>query len=170
MNWLPPGPTPPDPAALAKFLASAGVGMGDRVQLRWIGLDAPSTRAIFDLIRAGDKTGTFTLPWIVERTGLDPPARGQRLVLIDFDGRPVLSLRTVEVREVVFGEVTAADIAIDGSPVRDPAVWKPLHTDYWNALLRPFGLSVSDSMPFWAERFELLYDADAAPAGGAAGA
>ena len=73
-------------------------------------------------------------------------------------------LRTVEVRDVVFGKVTADDIAIDGSPVRDPAVWKPLHTGYWNALLQPFGLAVSEDMPFWAERFVLLHDADAAQA------
>ena len=43
----------------------------------------------------------------------------------------------------------------------DPAVWKPLHTDYWNALLQPFGLTVSDDMPFWAERFTPVFDADA---------
>lgn len=159
MNWLPPGPNPPDPAALAAFLARAGVTDADGVQVRWIGLDAPSTQAIFELIRIGDKTGTFTLPWIVERTGLAPPAPGQRLLLIDFDGTPTLLLRTEEVREVVFGQVTAADIAIDGSPVRDPAVWKPLHTEYWNALLRPFGLAVGEDMPFWAERFTLLHDA-----------
>ena len=165
MNWLPPGPARPDPAALAAFLDRAGVTADARsqpaLQLRWIGLDAPTTRSIFDLIRQGDKTGTFTLPWIVERTGLARPAVGQRLALIDFDGRPVLLLRTAEVREVVFGRVTAADIAIDGSPVRDPAVWKPLHTAYWNALLQPFGLTVSDDMPFWAERFAPVFDADA---------
>jgi uncharacterized protein YhfF len=165
MNWLPYGPTRPDPAALAAFLDRAGVAADARsqpaLQLRWIGLDAPTTRSIFDLIRQGDKTGTFTLPWIVERTGLARPTVGQLLVLIDFDGRPVLLLRTAEVREVVFGRVTAADIAIDGSPVRDPAVWKPLHTDYWNALLQPFGLTVSDDMLFWAERFAPVFDADA---------
>lgn len=165
MNWLPPGPARPDLAALDGFLLRAGLADDPAarasVQVRWIGLDAPTTRSIFDLIRKGDKTGTFTLPWIVERTGLAPPAVGQLLALIDFDGRPVLLLRTTEVREVVFGRVTAADIAIDGSPVRDPAVWKPLHTDYWNALLQPFGLAVSDDMPFWAERFTPVFDADA---------
>jgi len=48
---------------------------------------------------------------------------------------------------------------VDGSPVRDLAVWVPLHTQYWNQLLRPFGLSVTEDMPFWVEQFELLYDA-----------
>lgn len=159
MNWLPPGPTAPDPATIAAFLTRAGVTRPEAVQIRWIGLDAPSTRAIFELIRSGDKTGTFTLPWIVERTGLAPPAVGQLMLLIDHDGTPVLLLRTEELREVVFGRVTAADIAIDGSPVRDPEVWKPLHTAYWNALLEPFGLVVRDDMPFWAERFSLVFDA-----------
>jgi uncharacterized protein YhfF len=165
MNGLPPGPASPSTAALEDLLARAGLAddaaARASVQVRWIGLDAPTTRSIFELIRKGDKTGTFTLPWIVERTGLAPPAVGQRMVLIDHDGTPVLLLRTTEVREVVFGRVTAADIAIDGSPVRDPAIWKPLHTDYWNALLQPFGLAVSDDMPFWAERFTLLFDAEA---------
>jgi uncharacterized protein YhfF len=132
--------------------------LGDGYQVRWIGLDAESTRQIFDLIRARDKTGTFTLPWIVERTGQPPPRPGDEIILIDFDGSPTMVVRLTGVRGHVFGGVTAADIAIDGSPVRDPAVWKPLHTQYWNALLAPFGLVVCDDMPFWAEPFELLYD------------
>ena len=40
----------------------------------------------------------------------------------------------------------------------EDAVWKPLHTIYWNGLLQPFGLTVSDDMPFWAEPFTLLHD------------
>lgn len=92
MNWLLPGPARPDPAALGDFLDRAGIAADARsqptLQLRWIGLDAPTTRSIFDLIRRGDKTGTFTL-------------------------------------------------------------------------LRPFALTVSDDMPFWAERFIPVFDTDA---------
>jgi hypothetical protein len=44
MNWLPPGPARPEPAALAPFLDRAGVAAYARsqpaLQLRWIGLDA----------------------------------------------------------------------------------------------------------------------------------
>jgi uncharacterized protein YhfF len=162
MNYLPEGCARPDRAALADFWAAAKRSVptlvSDNYQVRWIGLDAESTRQIFDLIRAGDKTGTFTLPWIVERTGLPVPKSGDQIVLIDFDGTPIMVLRLTDVRSVVFGRVTAADTAIDGSPVRDPAVWKPLHAAYWGALLAPFGLVVSDDMPFWAEPFELLFD------------
>ena len=162
MNYLPAGCARPDPEALAAFWSAAKRAaptlVGDDYQVRWIGLDAESTRQIFELIRAGDKTGTFTLPWIVERTGLPVPQAGDSIVLIDIDGTPTMVVRLTDVRSVIFGRVTAADTAIDGTPVRDPAVWKPLHTAYWGALLAPFGLSVTDEMPFWAEPFELMFD------------
>ena len=165
--YLPAGATRPSSAALAAFFAEAAracpqIGPDPAYQVRWIGLDADSTLQIFELIRKRDKTGTFTLPWIIERTGQPVPQAGALLVLIDISGRPTLLLRTRVVREAVFGKVTAADTAVDGSPVRDPAVWVPLHTAYWNALLEPFGLSVSDDMPFWIEEFEPLFDADSA--------
>lgn len=162
--YLPPGPRPPTRTALDAFYAAACATLptlpadGD-YQVRWIGLDADTTRQIFELIRAGDKTGTFTLPWITERTDRPAPRVGDRIILIDMDGRPTLLVRLTHVRLALFGQVTAADTAVDGSPVRDPAVWVPLHTQYWNMLLQPFGLAVTADMPFWVERFELLYDA-----------
>jgi len=163
--YLPEGPTRPTLAALDVFWAAAkkarpDAGLGDQYQVRWIGLDAPSTQQIIDLIRARDKTGTFTLPWIVERTDQPEPKVGDDIILIDFDGAPTLLVKLTDVRTVAFGAVTAADTAIDGSPVRDLAVWKPLHTAYWGALLEPFGLAITDDMPFWAEPFTLIYDRD----------
>ncbi len=163
MSYLPEGCTRPRRDELDAFWAAARAARPDVAwpagyQVRWIGLDAESTRQIFDLIRSGDKTGTFTLPWIVERTDQPAPRAGDCIVLIDIDGTPTQLVRLESVHLVRFGDVTAADTAIDGSPVRDPAVWKPLHTVYWNGLLKPFGLAVSDDMPFWAEPFTLLHD------------
>ena len=162
--YLPDGATAPRPEALVAFLGDAARARPDvrssaGYEVRWIGVDRASTHRIFDLIRSGDKTGTFTLPWITERTGQARPAPGRLLVLIDLDGTPTLLVRTTSVRLANFGSVTAKDTAVDGSPVRDPAVWVPLHTRYWNGLLQPFGLAVSDHMPFWIEAFELVYDA-----------
>jgi uncharacterized protein YhfF len=164
--YLPAGPSRPDPQALSAFQDAAraarpDAGLDTGFQVRWIGLDAPTTRQIFDLIRARDKTGTFTLPWIVERTDRTEPRVGDCIVLIDFDGRPTLLVRTVRTHLVRFGDITAQDIAVDGTPVRDLAVWRPLHISYWNAMLQPFGLAVTDDMPVWVEKFELVYDADA---------
>jgi len=130
-------------------------------EVRCIGLDAETTQQIFELIRIRDKTGTFSLPWMVERTDRRVPHVGLCLVLVDMTGRPTLLVRLVAVREALFGQVTEADTAVDGSPVRDPVVWKALHEQYWNSLLAPYGLCVSDQMPFWIESFELLFDVDA---------
>ena len=73
-------------------------------------------------------------------------------------GKPVLLTRVVRVDSAIFGAVRAEHTVIDGSPVRDPATWVPLHTLYWNNHLQPFGLEVSPDMPFWIEEFELVYD------------
>jgi uncharacterized protein YhfF len=159
---LPPGPACPAPDALDAFWRAAraslpGTAPPGPCHVRWIGLDAPSTTEILGLIRDGDKTGTFSLPWIFARTNQKPPRPGDCIVLIEYDGTPQLLVQLVEVYEVAFGAITAADTAIDGAPVRDIAVWKPLHTRYWNALLAPWGLTVTDDMPVWIERFALRY-------------
>jgi len=161
--YLPDGPTRPSTDALEAFWAEARAAhpqatLVPEYQVRWIGLDRPTTQQIFDLIRSGDKTGTFTLPWIVARTDQPTPAVGDCIILIDFEGVPTLLVRLERVHEVAFGAITAADTAIDGSPVRDLAVWKPLHTQYWGALLQPFGLQVSPDMPVWVEKFSIVHD------------
>ena len=96
---LPAGATPPTDAALRAFFEAAvracpEIGPRPVCEIRWIGLDAESTLQILELIRARDKTGTFTLPWIVERTGQPVPRVGALLVLIDMGGRPTLMVRT----------------------------------------------------------------------------
>ncbi len=161
--YLPEGPTRPSPTALDAFWAEAGAAhpgaaLSADYHVRWIGLDRPTTQQIFDLVRSGDKTGTFTLPWIVARTDQPAPAVGDCVILIDFDGAPVMLVRLERVHEVAFGAITADDTAIDGSPVRDLAVWKPLHTQYWGALLQPFHLQVVPDMPVWVEKFSIVHD------------
>ncbi len=158
-------PGAPSQPALEAFWSSARQAVPELrtaagCQWRWIGLDAPTTRQIFDLIRAGDKTGTFTLPWLVARGERPPPKVGDCLVLVDYDGTPTLVVRTRRVHTVAFGDMTNADTAVDGSPVRDISVWRPLHTAYWGAMLEPYGLAVSDDMPVVVEAFELLFDAE----------
>ena len=162
MTYLPEGCGRPDPAVLDVFWNAAKKSleqaeMPNGYEVRWIGLDAGSTAEVLDLIRAGDKTGTFTLPWIVARTDQPTPRVGAAIILIDFDGTPALLVRLTGIVEVPFGQITAEHTAIDGSPVRDLSIWKPMHTQYWNAMLAPFSLSVSENMPVWIEKFELLY-------------
>jgi uncharacterized protein YhfF len=152
---LPAGPEQPVPAEIAAFHAASG--HTGEVHVRWIGLDRATTDQIFELIKARDKTGTFTLPWIVERTDNRRPKAGEALILVDYDGKPALAVTLTQVYETTFGAITAADTAVDGTPVRDLAVWKPMHTQYWTTLLKPFGLKVTDAMPVLVERFELIH-------------
>ena len=162
MTYLPAGCGRPDPDALDAFWQEANrqlaqARLPNEYEARWIGLDAESTKQVLDLIRDGDKTGTFTLPWIVEHTDQPTPRVGAAIILIDFDGTPALLVRLTDIFEVPFGQITAEHTAIDGSPVRDLSVWKPMHTQYWNSMLAPFAMSVSAEMPVWIEKFELLY-------------
>jgi uncharacterized protein YhfF len=164
MSDLPTTPASPREAELAKFWRAAraalpDAGLGDAYQVRWIGLDDQTTEQIFELIRAGDKTGTFTLPWLVEQNADPMPRVGDAIILVSFDGTPKILLRLTEIAKVAFGDVTEAHTAVDGSPVRALEIWKPLHTAYWNERLQPFGLSVRDDMPVLVEKFGVLYDA-----------
>lgn len=163
-TYLPAGPPRPEPARLDAFWRAACKARGDLnaagdYEVRWIGLDDETTEQVLELIASGDKTGTFTLPWIVERTGQPRPQAGRCIVLIDYRGSPRLLVRLTRVEAVAFGDVTERHTAIDGSPVRALETWKPLHTHYWNELLRPFGLHVREDMPVLVEAFELLYAA-----------
>jgi len=162
MRYLPEGCGRPDETALEQFWQEArnslrGTHLPNEYQVRWIGLDEETTTQVLDLIRIRDKTGTFTLPWIVARTDQPKPQAGDAIILIDFDGTPMLLVRLSDILEVPFGKVTTEHTAVDGTPVRDLMVWKPLHTHYWNELLAPFAMCVSDDMPVWIEKFELLY-------------
>lgn len=162
MIWLPDGCARPAPAELQVYWEKARAALpkanlSDDYQVRWIGLDDATTEEVIELIIAGDKTGTFSLPWLIQNTGQPEPASGDCIILVDFSGHPRLLVRLTEITTVEFGKITAKDTSIDGSPVRDLAIWIPLHTGYWNSLLAPFDLGVTEAMPVLVEKFELLY-------------
>ena len=158
--YIPPGPARPDEAAILNWrdqLARARDRVAGRPwDPRWIGLDDASTEQVIGLIERGDKTGTFTLPWILDATGQAMPAAGDLIVLVDFRGQPRLLLQLTAVTVVRFGAVGAQHTAIDGTPVRRLDIWRPLHTRYWNELLEPFGRGVEDDMPVLVERFVMV--------------
>ena len=166
MAYLPPGPERPDQEALDRFWNEAkaalpGVDLPEIYDVRWIGLDRPTTDQVIELIESGDKRGTFTLPWICEQTGEPLPSAGNAIVLIDYDGNPRLLVRLTGIQKVSFGDIDESHTAIDGSPVRDLTVWKPMHTVYWNGQLEDFGMKVTEEMPVLIEPFELLHSAAA---------
>ncbi len=147
-----------DLEAVQAFCQRAGIP-GHVCQARRIGLDHETTEQVLALIRQGDKTGTFSLPWLIDAGAHAPTGVGMHIVLVNFSGAPQLLMRVTEVWKKRFGDIDERDTAVDGSPVRDLSVWKPLHREYWGPMLARHSLEVTDDMPVLVERFSLIYDA-----------
>ena len=95
MNLLIAQPARPARPDLDEFWRAANqelkeARLGEDYQVRWIGLNDETTKQILELIQIGDKTGTFTLPWIVAKTDRVMPEAGDAIILVDFDGAPKL--------------------------------------------------------------------------------
>jgi uncharacterized protein YhfF len=146
-----------DSELLASFLRQAGLDRRDDVDVRRIGTDDAMVQAIIDRIATGEKSMTYSLPWIAERENRTAPIAGRYLVVLNASGNPALLLRLTEIRNLLFGEVSEKDLEREGIPMRSLSAWRPLHIAVWNEKLAPFGLSVSDDMPVWAESFDLIY-------------
>lgn len=129
-------------------------------QVRSLGIDEETTGMILDFINAKTKIGTFSLPWVMEAEGHPQTAPGTPVILTGYDGTPKVVVRITDVRATTFGAIGPAETELDGPPVQDPEVWKPLHREYWNGLLAPYGRSCTDDMPVLVEPFELLYAAE----------
>ena len=144
--------------AIQSFLHRHGVTgePGRDWEVRRLGTDKAMVDRILEVIERGEKTMTFSLPWVAEHERLPAPAPGRHIVLLDADDAPRLLLRLTDVKPRAFGEVDADDLAREGIPMRDPEAWRDLHTLVWNGKLAPLGLAVSDDMPVWAEYFDLL--------------
>lgn len=141
--------------AVQAFLAAHGV-TGEDWETRRLGTDEAMVERILTVIERGEKTMTFSLPWVAEHQGLPAPAPGRHLVLLDAGGAPRLLVRLSEVKPRAFGAVNAQDVSREGIPMRDPEAWRELHTLVWNGKLAPLGRTVSDDMPVWAEYFDLV--------------
>ena len=145
----------------ADVLARAGLSADTPHETRQLGTDEAMIALIRERILIGEKTMTFSLPWLAERTGTAPPEAGRVIVTVDTAGRPDLVLRLQRVRRLAFGQVDASHLAREGLPMREPQAWRELHRVVWNAKLAPHGLEVSDDKPVWAEYFECLHPAPA---------
>ncbi len=167
-KFLVPGSTQPLDSDLEAFYAAArkacsaaviGNKLGDDFSVRWIGADEASTSGILAVIRSGDKTGSVSVPQVVEHNGQKQPGVGDAIVLINFDGTAALLVRITHVEVVAYGDITEQHTALDGPRVRAIDIWKPLHERYFNMLLAPQGLVCDASTPIAFESFELLYSA-----------
>ena len=115
-------------------------------QMRSIGIDEETTGLIIDFIKEGEKVGTFSLPWLMESENIPDSHTGQPIILLSYDGKPEIVVQITKIEKTTFGEVDYEVTKIDGPPVRDPEIWIPLHRDYWNNVLEPYGRACTDDM------------------------
>jgi uncharacterized protein YhfF len=156
------GCTVPDLAVLDDFwqaarLANPGRPLPDDYQVRWIGGDEQSTSAILGHIRSGNKTGTVSVPWVIERSGQHKPAVGDAIILINFDGTPAIMVQIIAIDDVPYGMIDEEHTSLDGPRVRAVDVWKPMHVRYFDMLLAPYDLVTDDDTPISFEKFEVVY-------------
>ncbi len=150
----------PDLDAINDFwemAASSIPSLSEDHEIRSIGIDSASTEKIFDYIVSKEKVGTFTLPWLNDKHGVPAPVPGLSVILLSYNGDPRMIIRITEVFQTVFGKIDKEITALDGPPVRDLSIWLPMHTQYWNAALAPYGLACTDEMPVTVEKFEPIF-------------
>jgi uncharacterized protein YhfF len=105
--------------------------------------------ALLSLVREGRKQATCTA--LAEIAGGEaPPVVGRCDVAVDFDGRPQLVTRTLELRRVTFDTMTE-DMALMEGEDADLAGWRAGHERYW----RRAGIFAPDMEILW-ERFEVV--------------
>ena len=126
-------------------------------QVRSIGIDEATTDLIIEFIKAGEKTGTYSLPWLMEAEGHPKTTPDTPIMLVSYAGIPRVVVQITSVYETTFGNISLKDTALDGPPVRDLDIWIPLHTKYWNGLLSRHNRVCTPDMPVLVERFKFVY-------------
>ena len=130
------------------------------VRIRYFGQDARVADLLVNLIAVGEKTGTFTSPWIFEGNRNETPVLGGYTVVTDIAGNPRLLLRTTAVRTMRFDEISEAETLVDGPAVRMLDVWRQVHWAYFERELASLNRTPSTDMPVTVEEFEVVCDSD----------
>ena len=141
-------------AACRQALPEATQGRGYRVKC--FGSDPAMSRLLLDLIRSGQKTGTFGLEWEFEARPADRPEPGDLYVVTDAGGEPGALIRVTGTEVVPFSAIGAAHLQHEGPALREPAAWRKVHWAFWTPALRAMGREPSDDMPVLVQRFEVL--------------
>jgi len=129
-----------------------------RYRVKCFGSDPAMSRLLLDLIRTGQKTGTFGLEWEFEARPEDRPAPGDLYVVTDSAGTPGALIRITGTEVVPFSAIDATHLQAEGPALREPALWRKVHWDFWAPALRALGREPSADMPVLVQRFEVLKD------------
>lgn len=135
----------------------------DFYRVRHFGRDQERSDRILNFIGTGEKTVTFTSPWIYEGDRALEPVVGGYTVVNTFAGVPALLLRTTAVKTLPFKDVNEEDSQYEGPSVRTQEAWRRVHWDFFTDALKPSGKQPTEDMPVTVERFEVVCRANQNP-------
>ena len=125
-------------------------------RLRHFGDNAALADVLLNLILSGQKTGTFTSPWLFEGDKNLTPVVGGYTVVTDFDGKPSALLLTTSVKTLPFSQITEEATQYEGPNARSLEVWRQIHWHFFARVLELKGKVPTDDMPITVERFEVI--------------
>ena len=124
-------------------------------RVRTIGRTPETIDVIAGLILSGEKTGTFTSPWIYEGDRSITPKVGGYSILTDSKGVPKAVLKTTMILTLPFNQITENETAVEGPRARPLEVWREMHVDFFADELEARGKAFAENMPVTIEFFEL---------------
>jgi uncharacterized protein YhfF len=129
---------------------------GRRYRVKCFGSDPAMSRLLLDLIRSGQKTGTFGLEWEFEARPEERPEPGDLYVVTDAGGEPGALIRVTGTELVPFASIDENHLQVEGPALREPALWRKVHWEFWAPALRALGREPAEDMPILVQRFEVL--------------
>jgi uncharacterized protein YhfF len=123
----------------------------------------PLREQLVAAVLSGEKTATAGLLVDYERDGEPLPEVGERLVVVDNDGRDVAVIEVTEVRVLPVGDTDLQFARDEGEGFESVAEWREAHDRFWRsyadeiqAFLGDPGWDIGDDTLYVAERFRLV--------------
>ena len=123
----------------------------------------PLREQLVAAVLRGEKTATAGLLVDYERDGEELPEAGERLAVVDHEGRDVAVIEITEVRVLRIGDVDLDFARDEGEGFESVAAWREAHDRFWRSYgdeIRDYlgdpGWDVDDDTLFVAERFRLV--------------
>lgn len=147
---------------VAAFWRQACEAVGDLprdaiYQVWHFGDSAALALELANLVLHGRKRATAGLLWDAEADPSAMPVPGGFSVVTDYEGAPLMVLRTATVETRAFRDVDAAFAAAEAEGDGSLAYWRAAHWRYFGRCCERLGRTPSEDMPVILERFELLF-------------
>ncbi|MEZ5500901.1 MAG: ASCH domain-containing protein [Steroidobacteraceae bacterium] len=126
-------------------------------KVRGFGSQPELSERILNVIRRGEKTGTFALAADFAAQPEQRPEPGDIFVVTRHDGVPALIIRIDRTETMPFRDIDAIHTAHEGAALRDPQAWRAMHRAYWTEAQAARGEQFSEDLPVIFQTFTLLY-------------